>query len=154
MNEETIQALLMLNTVTINDLKVIIIPYEDILRGKVSICMNEDNSVTTDKDNHPIIDDTVQGSAIKIPAEIRKLYPPEKSDQLAQDVADYLRVVAKSWEFKNLAFKPTILKKAAAYKPVLNGVIFMAYGKDGDKYLTDLVTSNKAYIEECWKEIE
>ena len=71
---------------------------------------------------------------------------------MAQDVSDYLSVIAKAWQYRNLGFQPSLLKKAAASKPVLNGVIFNAYGKEGDVILKELVLSNMGFIKQYWEE--
>lgn len=157
MDERTINALLTLDTTIVDGVKVILIPYEDILRGKVSIRINSEENVSglhiaefpkTEKEA------ATPPPPITIPTEIFKLYPDAKKDKMYQDVVDYLKVIAQCWEYKHFGFKQSLLKKAAAKKPALNGVIFSVYGKDGDPYLTQLVQDNIQYIKQLWEESE
>lgn len=146
MEECTIKALLELDIVTVDNRKVIQIPYEDILRGKYGIRINPTQSATDV--GFKIVDSPSE--SIVIPKEIQKTYPDNAKDKMAQDVVDYLKIIAKAWEFKTLGFQPSLLKKAAKEKPALNGVIFQVYGKEGDVYLEALVKSNFGFIQKCW----
>lgn len=159
MDEPTIKALMVLDTTVVEGQKVIQIPYEDLLRGKISIRINQPQGqpVTLRTVEPPVTSIKVvphdkTEAVISIPTEIQKLYPLPMKGKMAQDVADYLGEIARCWEFKNLGFQPSLLKKAAKSKPALNRVIFQAYGKEGDSYLTALVKENMEFIHQYWKD--
>ena len=72
---------------------------------------------------------------------------------MAQEVADYLKIIAECWGYRNLGFTPSLLKKAATHKPILNRLVLQVYGqKQGDDVLTGLVMANKGFIQKCWEE--
>ena len=155
MDEPTIKALMQLDTTVVEGRKVIVIPYEDLLRGNISIRINQSQGQL--RAVEPLVSTTTTSAktaneVINIPPEIQKLYPLHMKAKMAQDVTDYLDVIAKVWEYKNLGFQPSLLKKAAKSKPALNGAVFQTYGKQGDQYLTALVNSNMAYIHQRWAE--
>lgn len=159
MEECTIKALMVLDTVTVDGVKVIQIPFEDILRGKIGIRINQPNLASAPVEVPPVlkvVEPPVRPSVQKeivmtIPTEIKQLYQ-NQDDKMIQDVADYLKEVAKCWEYKNLGFQSSLLKKAAKAKPALNTIICRMYGKEGDQYLTELVTNNFDFIKQCWAE--
>ena len=156
MDESTIKALMQLDTTVVEGRKVIVIPYEDLLRGNISIRINQPQgqlrAVEPPVAKVVLHDETSSNGVINIPPEIQKLYPLHMKAKMAQDVTDYLDVIAKVWEYKNLGFQPSLLKKAAKSKPALNGAVFQTYDKQGDQYLTALVNSNMAYIRQRWAE--
>lgn len=155
MDEPTIKALMQLDTTVVEGRKVIVIPYEDLLRGNISIRINQPQGQLRAVEP-PVSTTTISAKTanevINIPPEIQKLYPLHMKAKMAQDVTDYLDVIAKVWEYKNLGFQPSLLKKAAKSKPALNGAVFQTYDKQGDQYLTALVNSNMAYIRQRWAE--
>lgn len=162
MLESTINALLRMTIHTNeNGEKLLLIPLEKVLRGEVDIKINapqngryvstlsvEDTNKESPFAGEKPIDTPDNSIKIKVATEIQTLY--KDGVKLAQDVADYLEVVAQCWEYRNLEFKTTILKKVAAHRPNLNNAVFSAYGKEGDKYLTTLVKDNLHYIADCW----
>lgn len=160
MDELTIKALLELsiNPISVGGKKILPIPYEAVLRGTIGIHLNNDNiapkpeqvNPKTELDLSPTI--TVEDE-IMIPTEIMKLYPSEiLKETMVEDVTNYLKEVAKCWEYRNLGFAPSLLKKAARARPALNGKIFTAYGKDGDEILSGLVKTNMEFIKKCWND--
>lgn len=154
MEECTIKAILTLDTVVINGVKVIQIPFEDILRGKIAIRINQPKEDIKESPSVlKVVEPPVQSSTpnVIVPKEIKTLYPNQE-DKMAQDVVDYLKEISKCWEYKTLGFQTSILKKAAKAKPSLNTAVCKAYGKDGDQYLTVLVKENFDYIKQCWSE--
>lgn len=157
MNESTIQALLKFETFTADGIKYLLIPCEDILRGRIRIDfeLEQDGGIPTNLQpvSPPVPEvETPIPQSIYIPEAIQKIYPKTSKDKMAQDVADYLNVIAQAWHYRNLGFQTSLLKKAAASKPALNGVIFTAYGKEGDEYLKELVLHNMSYIKLYWEE--
>lgn len=154
MLESTIKALMVLDTITVDGVKIIQIPLEDVLRGKIDIRIvpQKTDSVENSTGLHLVEAPTSSFSqSITIPSEIKQLYQHQE-DKMAQDVVDYLKEISKCWEYKTLGFQQSLLKKAAKAKPALNTVICKAYGKGGDKYLTILVQDNFDYIKQCWAE--
>lgn len=157
MTEATIKALLMFDTVIDNGVRVVQIPLEDILRERVTITVDTSVSTVGDLnikglDLEPASPFEKELETVQVPMEIIRLYPTDKKEQMTQDVVDYLKIIAQCWEYHNLGFKPSILKKAAGFKPNLNTAIFAAYGKDGDSYLTQLVNENMMFIRDVWRQ--
>lgn len=144
MRESTIQALLTYDLTVIEGVKCIVIPYEDILREKVSVSLQEEQPESR------AIEISKSEITISIPSEIKAMY--KDAEKMAQDVTDYLKIISKCWQYHEFKFQSSILKKAAAEKPALNTAIFTVYGKDGDKHLTTLVEQNLPFIQQCWNE--
>lgn len=152
MDEPTIKALLTLDITIVEGEKVLVIPYESLLRGNISVKINQPVLPTNLKVvSPPVATSIVEDDPISIPIEIQTLYSENAREKMAQDVVDYLKAIAKAWEFRNAGFQPSILKKAAKSKPALNSVIFQMYGKEGDVYLTNLVTDNMTFIRKYWE---
>lgn len=154
MDECTIKSLLTLEvTKTADGTKVLIIPYEDILRGKISVRINDTiPSPTVVTPTQTPVKEKVAEESFRIAEEIQKLY--RDKNLMAQDVVDYLKTVASAWEYRGLGLKTSLLKKVAAKQPNLNSVIFKVYGKEGDAYLSRLIEDNMFYIKQCWAENE
>lgn len=156
MDEYTIKALLTLEVRKNNDnTQIVTIPYEDVLRGKISIRLNDTNSTT-----HTILSTTSELTTLTkenkeqslfIIEPIQKLYTDK--DKMTQDVIDYLKIVANCWEYKKVGLKTSLLKKVASRQPSLNSIIFKVYGKEGDPYLSQLIQDNMFYIQQCWEEL-
>lgn len=154
MDECTIKSLLTLEvTKTANGTKVLLIPYEDILRGKISIRINDAiPSPTVVPPPATPVEEKAKEDSFRVAEEIQKLY--KDKNLMAQDVVDYLKTVASAWEYRGLGLKTSLLKKVAAKQPNLNSVIFKVYGKEGDTYLSRLIEDNMFYIKQCWAENE
>lgn len=166
MDEYTIKALLELNLgpVVTEGKKVLLIPYEDVLRGKIRICYNKEEKkeepatiaqlLTVPQPKAKL--DTIPletTDEVVIPVEIMKLYPTEAlKNTMVEDVTEYLKEIARCWEYHNLGFTQSLLKKAAKARPALNSVVLKAYGKDGDIHLTALVKANHKFIREHWND--
>lgn len=150
MDEQTIKVLMVFNPVEIDGVKCIPIPYEALLRGEILIKFVAPKLLSPQELAGLSVVSPPKATVLEIPDEIQRIYT-DKS-KMAQDVTDYLKEIARCWEYKTLSFQQSILKKAAKAKPALNGVIFQAYGKEGDVYLTELVKGNDAFIKQCWAE--
>lgn len=150
MDEQTIKVLMVFNPVEIDGVKYIPIPYESLLRGEILIKFVAPKLPTPQELTGLALANPPKSISISIPEEIQRIY--QDKDKMAQDVTDYLKEIARCWEYKNLSFQQSILKKAAKAKPALNGIVFAAYSKEGDAYLTELVKGNEAFIKQCWAE--
>jgi len=85
--------------------------------------------------------------------EIDNLYALKHSLAELKDCDEYLRTVAKCWQYHD-TFADTILKAVARRNPNLNRLAYHEYGERADSILKDFIFKNKNVIRKYWYEDE
>lgn len=154
MTQDSIAALLKFSIVE-EDTKYLKIPLESVLNGSVDITLHEELPQVVMLPTHIESFWTPEESktdepVITITEAIRYLYGTKDP---YEDIVNYLQTIAKCWQYRDLEFQRSILKKAAGQSPTprLNTISFKVYGKDSDTHLTELINKNMDYIKYCWK---
>lgn len=140
MDENTIQALLNLETTKTENGTFVMIPYEEILRGTIKIEFS--------KVEHSPLEQLNSNPPISFSKEISSMYSDDTI--MIKDGINYLHCIARCWRYHNLSIQTSVLKKAASEKPHMNTLAWRKYGKDSDVILLKFINMNKDYIASIW----